>query len=89
MTTKKTEKEPKPIKVSKTEAEAFQKLADRKIALFTLLENYGLEERLLWEGVREKYDFDPLKYKWEYHKEKKQIQISHQFPAWAKERLMK
>ena len=85
----KIEKEPKPIKVTKNEAESFQKLLDKRVAINRLLENYGLEERLLWEGLKEKYSIDTLKHSWVYSNEKKQLEVSFQNPSWARERLMK
>ena len=85
----KKNEEPKPIKVTKNEAEAFQKLVDRKIAITQLLEQYGLEERLLWEGLKEKYNIGTLSHTWVYDKEKKTLEISYKNPSWAKERLMK
>ena len=48
-------KEPKPIKLTKNEIESFEKLEDRFTAIQRSLENYGLEERLLWNGLKKKY----------------------------------
>ena len=82
-------KEPKPIKVTKNEAEAFQQLADEKTALERMLASYGLMERLLWDGLKKKYRINTLKFRWSYNMEKKTIEISHLYPDWAKDRLMK
>ena len=84
----KIEKEPNPIKVTKNEAEAFQELMDKKAAIYRLLEGYGLKERLIWEGIKEKYNLDTLKHTWVYNQKEKNLQVSHQNPSWAKERLM-
>ena len=84
-----TEEEPKPIKVTKNEAESFQKSLDKKTTLNRLLEQYGLEERLLWDGLKEKYNIDVLKHSWTYNLVEKTIEVSHQNPSWAKDRLIK
>ena len=88
MTITKT-KEPKPIKLTKNEAEAFQKLADRRVSINRVLEQIGLDERLLWGGLKEKYNLDILSHSWVYNTEEKNLQVSHQNPSWAKERLTK
>ena len=81
-------KEPKNIKITKNECGAFQKLMDRKIALKEMMADYGLEERLLWEGLKTKYNIDILSHAWTYSHKEKNLQVSHQNPDWAKERLM-
>ena len=82
-------KEPKPVKLTKEEIESFEKLDDRFSALQLSLQNYGLELRLLWDGLKKKYDLDTLNWKWEYNRKTKKLQVSHQNPDWAKDRLMK
>ena len=88
MTITKT-KEPKPIKLTKNEVEAFQKLVDRRVSINHILEQIGLDERVLWEGLKEKYNIDTFSHTWAYSQIEKNLQVSHQNPSWAKERLMK
>lgn len=81
-------KEPKPIKLTSGEIERFQQLLDKKVALDSLLQTYGLEERLLWEGLKEKYNFNTKEWKWAYNRKKEKLVISNKQPSWAKERLL-
>ena len=80
-------KEPKPIKITKQEQEAFQQLADKKAAMSEVLTSYGLEERLLWDGLKKKYKLDTLKFKWSHDTEKGVLEVFYPFPDWAKDRL--
>ena len=82
-------KEPKPIKLTKKEIESFEKLEDRFSAIQLSLQNYGLELRLLWDGLKKKYNLDTLNWKWGYNRKTKRLQVYHQNPDWAKDRLMK
>lgn len=77
---------PKPVKVSKDEAIEWMGLQDYEIALQGMVQTLGRNKRLMWEGIKKRYNLDN-NYQYIFDGKKREIRVVRELSEETKEYL--
>ena len=78
--------EPTSIKITEKEVELFENMQDKQTTLEHLAQQFGMERRMLWEGLRTRYNFS-TDWQWAYDRKLKVINPTTRLPDYMKKRV--